>query len=79
MAQLTSEFAPVRPSSAAAVVDCCEWPGAANHCALPSSTIRNSAHPPWDEKEITGFVVIDSYNDCISEGSKNMGSHKGCC
>ena len=29
------------------------------------------------EKEITGLVVIDPYNDFISEGGKDMGSHKG--
>ena len=31
------------------------------------------------EKEITGLIVIDSYNDFISEGGKIWDSNKGRC
>ena len=31
------------------------------------------------DKEVTALLVIDPYNDFISEGGKGMGSPEGCC
>jgi hypothetical protein len=39
---------------------------------------KNMANLQFD-KEITALLVIDPYNDFISEGRQDMGSPEGCC